>query len=130
MYDLQKKDEQNSHHDEQPKNEDESQEKSELHSDKPQDQVTVDGEQETSSELQGSNEDNDQQETDNLVANSDGEKQEGNQQNEIDLPRQDNQSRKDLENRQIDGKKPINVNTHKPNDTTGDAESHHKMVPY
>ena len=50
--------------------------------------------------------------------------------------RNDNKlNKEDQENQQIDGNnstkmKPISVNTHKPNDTTGDTESHHTMVPY
>ena len=124
MYDLQKKDEQ-----EQQKNDDESLKNSELHGDEPQDQV--DSEQKSSNELQGSNEDNNQQETNNLVGNNDAEKQQENQQNVIDLPQQDDQSKKNLENKQNDGKNctKIQASTHKTDDTTGETESYHKMVP-
>ena len=125
MYDLQKKEQ------EQQKNDEESLKNSD---DKPQDQV--DSEQQSTSELQGSHENNNQQETDNLVGNNDAEKQQETQQNDIDLPQQDDQSKKNLENKQIDGKNCtkvqaiIDASTDKTDDTTGETESYHKMVPY
>ena len=110
VYDLQKSDDQNSHHSScgsQPVNDEQkddngSQKNNEQQCDKPQghDQAKNDPVKET------------QQNDNKLLV-----------------------SKEDQENQQIDGKnrtkiKPISVNTHKPNDTTGDAESHHKMVPY
>ena len=108
--------------DEQQKNNDEESEKNGVQ--QPSDKSQEDGERQSNSEHQGINEDNNQPEaeSDNLTKN-DAEKQEGSQQNEIDLSPPDDDSCTKI--------KAIKVgsgNTHKENGTARE-ESYHQMVP-